>query len=118
MLSTSKTIAILAASISLSAQAQSFMISSDPNSVLPSMEAYHPNGEPNYRYQGLSGELYQYDLSRPLDRMQYNADPQARMHDFLYGTTPNQSVDEYFSQQGGGANPLLPPLLPPLTIGR
>jgi hypothetical protein len=67
-----------------------------------SRDAYDQRGQPNYRYRGISGMEYQYDLSRPLDQLRYQNDIRAQMRDEL-NLGPRIEMDRDFDQWGGGA---------------
>lgn len=63
---------------------------------------YKRNGTPNYRYEGLSGKKYQYDLSDPIDRIDYQMDLDAQLRDKI-NPDPMIRMDDDFNQRGGGA---------------
>ena len=60
------------------------------------------NMQPKYRYKGSSGMQYQYDLSRPGDRIKYNLDIGAKMRDRI-NPDPRINIDRGMGQFGGGA---------------
>lgn len=66
-------------------------------------EPYDRAGEPNYRYEGMSGQNYQYDLSDPGDRMDYQMDLDAQMRDRI-NPSPGIDLDQQMNQYGGGAD--------------
>lgn len=55
----------------------------------------------NSGYQGSSGNKYQYDLSKPMDRIGYDTDPSAQIRDKL-NVNPTRSLDFNMGQNGGG----------------
>ena len=65
-------------------------------------EPYNKDGNPNYRYEGMSGKKYQYDLSDPSDRLEYQMDLDAQMRDKL-NVDPSIDLDRDLGQRGGGA---------------
>jgi hypothetical protein len=60
------------------------------------------NHKNEYRYEGFSGTRYKYDLSNPLDRMEYQMDLDAQMQDKI-NPNPGIQMDRSFGQFGGGA---------------
>jgi len=54
-----------------------------------------------YGYQDISGKKYQYDLSNPNDRLQYQVDPGARLRDSI-DPDPRRNIDQGVGQYGGG----------------
>lgn len=70
-------------------------------------EDYHQNqpydqyGNTNYRYKGSSGTAYQYDLSRPNDKLRYELDLKAQMNDKL-SVDPRRNIDRSLGQHDGG----------------
>ncbi len=69
---------------------------------LYSDEPYDKYGNPQYRYEGLSGTRYQYDLSDPCDRLEYQLDLDAQMRDRI-NPNPGIQLDRELDQYGGGA---------------
>lgn len=65
-------------------------------------DPYDQNRQPNYRYEGISGQKYQYDLSDPMDRMDYKMDLDAQMRDRI-NPDPGIRMDQRMRQYGGGA---------------
>ena len=63
---------------------------------------YRDNGEPNYRYESYTGTKYQYDLSDPMDRIDYSLDLDAQMRDRI-NPNPMIDMDQDMGQIGGGA---------------
>lgn len=63
---------------------------------------YQNNSNNEYKYEGLSGTKYKYDLSNPIDRMDYSLDLDAQMEDKL-NLNPEINMDRDFGQFGGGA---------------
>lgn len=63
---------------------------------------YQENSKNEYKYEGLSGTKYKYDLSNPMDRMDYSLDLDAQMEDKL-NVNPGINMDRDFGQFGGGA---------------
>ena len=60
-----------------------------------------------YKYKGASGQEYQYNLSDPMDKLNYDLDLKAKMNDELYAPiTPNVDLDRGPGQYGGGMKPL------------
>ncbi len=55
-----------------------------------------------YRYQGISGKKYQYDLGNPSDRIQYEVDPGAQLRDSI-DSDPRRGIDQGAGQYGGGS---------------
>ena len=52
--------------------------------------------ESEYKYKGASGQEYQYDLSDPIDKLNYDLDLKAKMNDELNAPiTPNVDLDRY-----------------------
>ena len=50
---------------------------------------------------------YQYNLSDPMDKLNYDLDLKAKMNDELYAPiTPNVDLDRGLGQYGGGMKPL------------
>ncbi len=64
-------------------------------------EPYDQQGNPNYRYEGSSGERYQYDLSDPSDQLEYSVDPDAQLRDSI-NPDPRIDIDRRLGEQGGG----------------
>lgn len=64
-------------------------------------QPYDQYGNPNYRYKGPSGTEYQYDLSRPSDKLRYDLDLKAKMKDKL-SVDPRRNIDRDLGQHGGG----------------
>ena len=63
--------------------------------------------ENEYKYKGASGQEYQYNLSDPMDKLNYDLDLKAKMNDELYAPiTPNVDLDRGLGQYGGGIKPL------------
>ena len=63
--------------------------------------------ENEYKYKGASGQEYQYNLSDPMDKLNYDLDLKAKMNDELYAPiTPNVDLDRGLGQYGGGMKPL------------
>lgn len=93
-------VAVLLSAIGVlwAAQAHAWDYSNDPYANDP----YNAKGEPNYRYEGSSGQRYQYDLSRPMDQLRYETDIQAQMRDEL-NVSPRIDLDRGIDQYGGGA---------------
>lgn len=59
--------------------------------------------ESEYKYKGASGQEYQYDLSDPIDKLNYDLDLKAKMNDELNAPiTPNVDLDRGIGQYGGG----------------
>lgn len=59
------------------------------------------NSSSNGRYGSSSGNRYQYDLSKPADRIGYSTDPSAQIRDQL-NVSPTRSMDRTRGQYGGG----------------
>jgi hypothetical protein len=64
-------------------------------------QPYDQYGKPNYRYKGSSGTDYQYDLSKPNDKLLYGIDLKAQMNDKL-SVDPRRNIDHGLGQHGGG----------------
>ena len=63
--------------------------------------------ESEYKYKGASGQEYQYDLSDPIDKLNYDLDLKAKMNDELNAPiTPNVDLDRGLGQYGCGIKPL------------
>jgi hypothetical protein len=63
-----------------------------------------PYDTPSTRnYQSDAGTSYQYDLSDPLDRLDYLLDLDAQMRDQL-SVNPSRLLDRGLGQYGGGIN--------------
>jgi len=62
---------------------------------------YNRNDAQKYPYKSYSGQRYQYDLSRPGDRLRYQVDPGAQLNDRLF-TPPTVKMDRNMGQYGGG----------------
>lgn len=67
-----------------------------------SNEPYDQYGNPNYRYEGISGQRYQYDLSDPGDQIEYGLDLDAQMRDQI-NPSPTIDLDRGINNYGGGA---------------
>ena len=65
-------------------------------------EPYDPYGNPQYRYKGSSGLRYQYDLSKPGDRIRYQLDIDAQIRDSI-NPDPRIDLDRGLGQYGGGS---------------
>ncbi len=65
-------------------------------------DPYKNNGEPNYKYKSGTGVEYQYDLSKPSDKVRYEVDPAAKLRDSLI-VDPRVKLDRDRGQSGGGA---------------
>ncbi len=56
-----------------------------------------------YGYEGISGNRYKYDLSKPGDRLRYENDPSAKLRDETFKpTNAGALMDEAMGQYGGG----------------
>lgn len=55
----------------------------------------------NSSYESSSGNKYQYDLSKPTDRIGYSTDPSAQIRDQL-NVSPTRGMDRSRGQYGGG----------------
>jgi hypothetical protein len=64
-------------------------------------EPYNENGDPNYRYESNTGTKYQYDLSDPMDRIEYSTDVDAQFRDKM-NINPMVDMDRDMGQFGGG----------------
>lgn len=54
-------------------------------------------------YKSFMGNEYKYDLSKPMDRLNYSMDMDAQMNDKLNKPlTPTVEIDESMGQYGGG----------------
>ena len=63
--------------------------------------------ENEYKYKGTSGQEYQYNLSDPMDKLNYDLDLKAKMNDELNAPiTPNVDLDRGLGQYGCGIKPL------------
>ena len=63
--------------------------------------------ENEYKYKGASGQEYQYNLSDPMDKLNYDLDLKAKMNAELYAPIPpNVDLDRGLGQYGGGIKPL------------
>lgn len=60
--------------------------------------------QPPAGYKSTYGNTYQYDLSKPMDRIKYKTDPNAQLRDRI---TPNpyKDIETNINQQGGGIYP-------------
>jgi hypothetical protein len=65
-------------------------------------QPYDSSGQPNYRYKGLSGKRYQYDLNNPADQIRYEVDPAAQLRDSI-NVDPRIELDQGMDVWGGGA---------------
>lgn len=54
-------------------------------------------------YTGKSGQNYEYDLSKPLDRLKYEHDPKAQLKDKMSSFGNRTMIDRNAGQDGGGA---------------
>lgn len=83
--------------------------SSSRSAVNPSRESGTSSGAlslesgQNLPYRGLSGQTYQYDLSRPQDRLRYDLDPKAQIMDSVT-VDPRRDLDRSLGQHGGGVS--------------
>jgi len=55
-----------------------------------------------YKYKGISGQQYKYDLSNPMDAMKYEMDIMAQLHDDLKASKMKVQSDRDFGQYGAG----------------
>lgn len=54
-------------------------------------------------YESTMGNRYKYDLSNPVDKLNYSTDTKAQMNDMLYKPiTPSVKIDESLGEYGGG----------------
>jgi len=53
-------------------------------------------------YESSLGNKYQYDLSKPTDRIQYGVDPAAQLRDSI-DVNPTREIEQGIGQYGGGA---------------
>jgi hypothetical protein len=70
----------------------------------PSIPTYNSNAyssNTSNGYTGSFGRKYQYDLSNPSDRVQYNADPAAKLRDRI-DPGPFKGLEQNTGQSGGG----------------
>ena len=64
---------------------------------------YSNNNNDDARYEGMSGTKYKYDLSDPVDRMDYSLDLDAQINDKLNAPiNPGVGLDRSMGQYGGG----------------
>jgi len=69
--------------------------------VLPTFAVAEEKEE--YKYKGLSGTRYKYDLSKPRDRIKYSVDPRSQLTDKIYmPIKPGVQIDRSLNQYGGG----------------
>lgn len=62
-----------------------------------------PQNVSEYKYQGMSGTMYKYDLSSPLDQIQYSIDPLAHINDQIKAPiTTGVQMDQNIGQYGAG----------------
>ena len=62
-----------------------------------------PGEKPVKVYESSTGNKYQYDLSNPADKIRYNVDPVAKIHDkIIKPITPSTKIDDDLGQHGGG----------------
>jgi hypothetical protein len=52
-------------------------------------------------YKSSTGRIYEYDLSKPLDRLRYRVDPKAKLRDRL-DINPQRRIERNIGQYGGG----------------
>ena len=66
---------------------------------------YHRQ-QSEYKYRGISGTRYKYDLSRGSDRLRYEMDLDSQLKDKVYGfLKPGVEIDRAQNQYGGGIKP-------------
>ena len=59
--------------------------------------------EPTYKYESTTGNRYKYDLSKPLDRLEYEMDLGTQLEDNMkMPINPSVEMDRNFGQHGGG----------------
>lgn len=59
------------------------------------------NNSEEYKYQGSSGAKYKYDLSKPMDKLNYETDSMQQMKD-SYNPDARIQMDRDMGQYGGG----------------
>ena len=65
--------------------------------------SYSNSDNDDARYEGMSGVKYKYDLSNPIDRVNYSVDIEAQMNDKLNAPiNPGVGLDRSIGQYGGG----------------
>ena len=62
---------------------------------------YNSSNDTRSQYKGSSGARYQYDLSNPIDKMNYDMDYGAQIRDQI-NVNPSRSLDRQMNQYGGG----------------
>tara|TARA_Y100001960_G_scaffold68919_1_gene72955 strand:- start:81 stop:1532 length:1452 start_codon:yes stop_codon:yes gene_type:complete len=65
-----------------------------------SYNSYTPSNAPS-GYRSSMGSRYQYDLSKPLDRLRYRIDPKAKLRDRL-DVNPQRRIERLKREYGGG----------------
>ena len=65
-----------------------------------SYNSYTPSNEPS-GYRSSFGSTYEYDLSNPIDRLRYGADPAAKLRDRI-DVNPQRRIERNIGQYGGG----------------
>ncbi len=69
------------------------------NSVKSYDEEY--NSSKDYKYQGSSGAKYKYDMSKPMDKLNYETDSMQQMKDSI-NVDPRIQMDRDMGQYGRG----------------
>ncbi len=59
------------------------------------------NDKSNSGYTSSYGNQYQYDLSKPTDRIEYDVDPAAKLRDSI-DVNPTRDLERGIGQYGGG----------------
>ena len=74
-----------------------------------SYNAYTTPSSSQKRYKNSFGNLYQYELNNPVDRIKYKSDPGAQLRDRV---TPNsyRDIEKNTLQEGGGIYPTANPI--------
>ena len=67
------------------------------------MPSYNSNmpSNPSSGYRSSTGSTYEYDLSNPIDRLRYGADPAAKLRDRI-DINPQRRIERNTGQYGGG----------------
>lgn len=75
--------------------------------TIPSFARDNPydnnNEDSNRGYESSFGNRYEYDLSRPSDRIRYEVDPAAQLRDSI-DVSPSRELERDLGQYGGGVD--------------
>ena len=92
-------LALVLSSVTTSSFAWDYMDENNNNDK--SIRGYEDNDNSIRGYESSFGNKYEYDLSRPGDRLRYEVDPGAQLRDSI-DVNPTRDLERNLGQYGGG----------------